>query len=195
MKQPELGKRLKEARLIRKMTQNEVVGTFITRNMLSQIEGGKAMPSVETLQYLSEVLEIPLQSLVSTPSHLLIPEPLKENDPINDLNHAKHALKQGDYAAVLTFQDHFPSCLEDEFYALLALASCGLAEELLSQTSDSSHHAESVKRHTKAVALAKDAMDLSMKGFYANELVHSRALLLFNQAVQALSDISSKYEL
>ena len=67
MKQPELGKRLKEARIARKMTQSEVVGTFITRNMLSQIESGKAMPSVETLQYLAEVLGISPQSLISVP--------------------------------------------------------------------------------------------------------------------------------
>ena len=31
-----LGKKIKEARLAKKMTQKEVVGNFITRNMLSQ---------------------------------------------------------------------------------------------------------------------------------------------------------------
>ena len=35
-----LGRRIKEARLAKKMTQNEVVGNFITRNILSQIESG-----------------------------------------------------------------------------------------------------------------------------------------------------------
>ena len=47
MGRAELGRRLKEARLARKMTQSEVVGDFITRNMLSQIESGSAMPSVK----------------------------------------------------------------------------------------------------------------------------------------------------
>lgn len=44
-----LGKRIKEARLAKKMTQSEVVGDFITRNMLSQIESGSATPSVKPL--------------------------------------------------------------------------------------------------------------------------------------------------
>ena len=42
MNSEELGKRIKEARLAKKMTQSELVGTFITRNMLSRIESGNA---------------------------------------------------------------------------------------------------------------------------------------------------------
>ena len=64
----QLGRRLKEARLAKKMTQSEVVGTFITRNMLSQIESGAATPSVKTLEYLSEVLDMPMSQLVAEPS-------------------------------------------------------------------------------------------------------------------------------
>ncbi|MGN1083945.1 MAG: helix-turn-helix domain-containing protein, partial [Lachnospiraceae bacterium] len=54
-----LGQRIKEARLAKKMTQSEVVGSFITRNMLSQIESGNAVPSMKTLTYLAKVLELP----------------------------------------------------------------------------------------------------------------------------------------
>lgn len=53
-----IGQRIKEARLAKKMTQAEVVGDFITRNMLSQIESGSALPSMKTLAYLSSVLGI-----------------------------------------------------------------------------------------------------------------------------------------
>ena len=59
-----LGRRIKEARLAKKMTQSEVVGNFITRNMLSQIESGSASPSIKTLEYLSQVLEIPVDQLI-----------------------------------------------------------------------------------------------------------------------------------
>ncbi|MEL7655273.1 MAG: helix-turn-helix transcriptional regulator, partial [Bacillota bacterium] len=59
MDSKELGKKIKEARIAKKMTQSEVVGNFITRNMLSQIESGNATPSVKTLGYLSHVLQIP----------------------------------------------------------------------------------------------------------------------------------------
>ena len=57
MEKNTLGKRIKEARLSKKMTQSEVVGDFITRNMLSQIESGSATPSVKTLEYLCKVCE------------------------------------------------------------------------------------------------------------------------------------------
>ena len=65
MNQITLGRRIREARLAKKMTQSEVVGTFITRNMLSQIESGSASPSIKTLEYLSKVLEIPLPELMA----------------------------------------------------------------------------------------------------------------------------------
>jgi transcriptional regulator with XRE-family HTH domain len=60
-----LGKKLKEARLAKKLTQSDVVGTFITRNMLSQIESGVASPSLRTLEYLAHTLEIPIHYLIS----------------------------------------------------------------------------------------------------------------------------------
>jgi len=60
-----LGKKLKEARLAKKMTQSDVVGNYITRNMLSQIESGAAFPSIRTLEYLSGVLEVPMSDLLA----------------------------------------------------------------------------------------------------------------------------------
>ena len=61
----DLGKKLKEARLNKKLTQSDVVGTFITRNMLSQIESGAASPSLRTLEYLANVLELPIHYLIA----------------------------------------------------------------------------------------------------------------------------------
>lgn len=51
-----LGEKIKKARLEAKMTQAELAGNKITRNMLSQIENGKATPSVSTVNYISERL-------------------------------------------------------------------------------------------------------------------------------------------
>lgn len=65
MERAELGKIIKDARLAKKMTQSEVVGNFITRNMLSQIESGVAVPSIKTLEYLSKKLDISIQMLSS----------------------------------------------------------------------------------------------------------------------------------
>lgn len=56
----ELGKRLKQARLELGLSQRQLCGEFITRNMLSLIENGAASPSVETLRYLAAQLGKPV---------------------------------------------------------------------------------------------------------------------------------------
>ena len=56
-----LGEKIKAARLERHMTQKDVVGDYITRNMLSKIENGSATPSVKTLEYLAGALGLPGQ--------------------------------------------------------------------------------------------------------------------------------------
>lgn len=49
----ELGQKIRQARLQSGLSQRQLCGEFITRNMLSQIESGKARPSMATLQYLA----------------------------------------------------------------------------------------------------------------------------------------------
>lgn len=61
-----LGKKIHLLRIDRKMTQQDLVGDFITRNMLSQIENDVATPSMKTLQYLAEKLEVPISYLVDS---------------------------------------------------------------------------------------------------------------------------------
>ena len=56
----ELGLRLRQARLEAGLSQRQLCGEKITRNMLSQIENGSAKPSMETLQYLASRLHKPV---------------------------------------------------------------------------------------------------------------------------------------
>lgn len=55
-----LGQRIRSARIERGMTQKQLVGDHITRNMLSKIENDSATPSVRTLEYLAHRLELPV---------------------------------------------------------------------------------------------------------------------------------------
>jgi transcriptional regulator with XRE-family HTH domain len=55
-----IGEKIRELRLKKGMTQRELAGDRITRNMLSLIESGSASPSIQTLQYISERLKTPL---------------------------------------------------------------------------------------------------------------------------------------
>ncbi|MBO7361653.1 MAG: helix-turn-helix transcriptional regulator [Clostridia bacterium] len=53
-----LAQTVRELRIAKKMTQREVCGDRITRNMLSIIENGNANPSLSTLNYLAERLRV-----------------------------------------------------------------------------------------------------------------------------------------
>lgn len=94
-----IGQRIKEARLAKKMTQAEVVGDFITRNMLSQIESGSALPSMKTLAYLSSVLGIPVADLMEDESDTLRKEkfPLPDHSAYAELSQMKEWFHQGKY--------------------------------------------------------------------------------------------------
>ncbi len=56
----ELGERLRQARLEAGLSQRQLCGDTITRNMLSQIENGSARPSMDTLRYLAAQLGKPM---------------------------------------------------------------------------------------------------------------------------------------
>ncbi|MCQ5129705.1 helix-turn-helix domain-containing protein [Butyricicoccus faecihominis] len=166
----ELGKKIKEARLAKKMTQAEVVGDFITRNMLSQIESGAAMPSVKTLSYLAGVLGL-------SPDQLIAPEPVLD-DAYRVLCEAKAAFRAGKYADVPTEESRFPASVEDELYALSARACLCLAEA----------DAEKDGAPNDVTALIRRAIDHAGKGLYANEALRSEAILLLTAQTARLSE-------
>lgn len=56
----ELGEKVKKARLEAGLSQRQLCGEEITRNMLSQIEHGTARPSMDTLTYLASRLDKPV---------------------------------------------------------------------------------------------------------------------------------------
>ena len=53
-----IGKKIKKLRTEKLMTQSELAGTEITRNMLSRIENGAALPSLGTIQYIAKRLNV-----------------------------------------------------------------------------------------------------------------------------------------
>ncbi len=73
-----LGEKLKKARMDRGMSQSQVAGEFITRNMLSQLEHDQASPSLKTLEHLSSVLDVPISWLVGEEEILQERQQLKE---------------------------------------------------------------------------------------------------------------------
>lgn len=170
----ERGKRIKEARISKKMTQSEVVGDFITRNMLSQIENGCAAPSVKTLEYLASVLDIPVSELMPRNDE----EPCSEaSGEAERLSQAKRLFDEKRYydTAELLGEETDWNLFRDEFYAVSARCCLRLAEETA--------EAETVK----AVEYAKRAARLSQMGFYANGELKADAVKLLNSLAEKLS--------
>ena len=53
-----IGKKIKTLRTAKMMTQTELSGNEITRNMLSRIENDAAQPSLDTIRYLAGRLNV-----------------------------------------------------------------------------------------------------------------------------------------
>ena len=60
-----IGEKIKSRRKALKMTQSELAGDFVTRNMICKIESGSANPSLETIEYIAHKLHTPVSYLVS----------------------------------------------------------------------------------------------------------------------------------
>ncbi len=60
-----VGERIKELRVSKMMTQADLAGDHITRNMLSCIENGSANPSLATILYLAGRLNVPAGFLLA----------------------------------------------------------------------------------------------------------------------------------
>ena len=123
----ELGQRLKQARLECGMSQRQLCGDVITRNMLSQIENGAANPSMETLRYLASQLKKPMgyfleEQVITSPNQAIMTQArsLYPQDPQQVLN-------------LLTDYRPQDEIFDQEYHLLSALCRIKLAEKALSQ--------------------------------------------------------------
>ncbi len=117
-----IGEKIKNLRTSKLMTQKELAGTEITRNMLSSIENGSATPSLATLKYLADRLGVSAGYLISD----------GENDEIYykkyaDYGNITEAFKKKEWAIC---RDLCDECLSDsadyELTYLLAKSSAEL---------------------------------------------------------------------
>ncbi len=108
-----IGEKIKRARKAQHLTQADISGNKITRNMLSAIENGKATPSLDTLQYIAEVLDVPVAYLVSNDDNLFA---YRKRDRMPAI---KSALETSNYSACISLIMKLES-LDDELYFILA---------------------------------------------------------------------------
>lgn len=153
----ELGKRLQQARLAAGLSQKQLCGEKITRNMLSQIEHGTARPSMATLQYLAARLGKPIGYFLE-----------EEGAPAaHPLANARELWRQRDAQGVL---DALTACKEqeDEYWLLAALADLALAEQALED-----------KKPEYARSLLQQAAKAEENTLYTQGLTEKRQLLQF----------------
>lgn len=159
----ELGLRLKQARLEAGLSQRQLCGDTITRNMLSQIENGSAQPSMDTLRYLAgrlgKSVSYFLEEDVASPNQKLMAD-------------ARADLTATNYAAALEKLKGFllpDPILEAEFHLLTALCCLELAQQQPEQAS----------------ALLSQAAEAGAKTPYYTPALERRRLLLLAESVPA----------
>ena len=122
-----IGEKIKALRVSKFMTQSQLAGEEITRNMLSRIENGAAQPSLDTLRYIASRLNV-------SPGYL-IAEGGDERMYVkrNETEGIKNALLSGDYRICRDMCLNLGELGDDEIQLILAEATLGIARELFSE--------------------------------------------------------------
>lgn len=108
-----IGEKIKSARTEQKLTQADLAGDEITRNMLSAIESGKATPSLSTLTYLARTLGLPIPYLLSEENDLAF---YKKKERMSAI---KSSFEQKNYNLCISYIMKLDT-LDDELYFILA---------------------------------------------------------------------------
>lgn len=120
----ELGEKLRRTRIEKGLSQRQLCGDRITRNMLSQIENGQAKPSMDTLRYLAAGLGKPIsffleEETVASPDlpRILATRRLFGEEKWAEALEALEGYRPGD------------EILDPEYWHLLSLCAYGRAEQ------------------------------------------------------------------
>ena len=118
-----IGEKIRELRVAKLMTQSELAGTHITRNMLSCIENGNAQPSLSTILYIASRLNVPAGFLLAEEGDEVVYRKM------NSFANIKRAYTAGDWYGCRSLC--LSGCPEpdDEISLLLADCDAGIAAE------------------------------------------------------------------
>ncbi len=159
----ELGQKIKKARLDQGLSQRQLCGDTITRNMLSLIENGAANPSMDTLRELAGKLGKPVSYF------------LEEQAPVSvngePMEQARSAFENRDYSQVLAALADYrrPDPVFDREEALLlTLSLIALAEEAIAKG----------KRPYAQELLERAVREGERTPYYTPELERRRLLVL-----------------
>lgn len=118
-----IGERIRELRISKLMTQSELAGERITRNMLSCIENGSANPSLSTVLYIAGRLNVPAGFLLADAGDEIVYRKM------GNLSNIKHAYTAGDLHGCRSLCVSACPEPDDEINLLLANCDVGIAKE------------------------------------------------------------------
>jgi len=121
-----LGQKVRSARIARGMTQKQLVGDQITRNMLSRIENDSATPSMRTLEYLAGRLGLPA-------GHFLSDSRWSDGTSPDGLDDMRRAYREGRFTDCIALLEESRAGTTDEGYLLRSLASLSAARQALKE--------------------------------------------------------------
>jgi transcriptional regulator with XRE-family HTH domain len=121
-----IGEKVRARRKELGLTQKEVAGDAVTRNMICGIEKGTVSPSIATLYALAEALSVPVDYLVSEENDLSV---FLAREALPRLRRAYRSRR---YSDCVTICRRLPEeAIGDEVALILASAQLGLAERAL----------------------------------------------------------------
>ena len=119
----ELGQKIRQARLEAGLSQRQLCGDTITRNMLSLIENGSAQPSMDTLRFLAQGLGKPvgyfLKEATVSPNQACIL--------------AARGLPEDQLVDALKLYKAPDEVFDPEYYLLMAMGTMALAEKAIEE--------------------------------------------------------------
>ncbi len=113
-----IGEKIRSLRVAKLMTQSELAGNQITRNMLSCIENGSAQPSLSTIRYIAKALNVPVGFLLADEGDEIVYQKM------SGLPNIKRAYRAGDWMGCRSLC--LSACPEPDDEIRLILSTCDL---------------------------------------------------------------------
>lgn len=160
----DIGDKIRKLRIHRNMTQAELAGDQITRNMLSRVENGAALPSLPTVWYLAERLDVPAGFLLAEGDDDRIWRKLSRIASI------RRVLAAGDHRICLELcrAEQAEDAADDEIHLIMAQCAMALAEEAFAHG-----------RLHDCCALLDEAVEYADKTLYDTDAIRASAALYF----------------
>ncbi len=160
-----IGEKIKKLRLEKFMTQAELAGNHITRNMLSLIEKGRAVPSLQTLIYLADKLKVSAGYLLAEEDETVF---FGKAEKISEI---RLAYTKRNYRICLDLCQKLSVSVgeDDELNLLMAEASLEVAKEEFF-----------VDRLRDACVMFDEAVKYASRSAYHTEYIRAEAELYFD---------------